>query len=327
MADEEFFCIYSGKMWPVAERSKEHIIPYSIGGTDKLVTYDVARLPNNQMGHTADAGLVDSFFLSYERHQHKIASASGRIPDIEFKGHAVVDDRPVPVTFRISPDGSSERRHAPQIKANWEESVIHIRCDPTDLPRIAKDLAKKAQRRGVAVDAQDIIDNTPVKDAIQSMVAWNIDTGIGSLALGFVKMALGIGHLVFGHEWSRSRHADRFREALQAGASVDLQSLGIVASIWPHPNHGTEGIRSTFEAGPTRHTILLLNTTPVSCAILLFGYYFGIMQLAPSPLGSAGVAPKDGRIIVIDAVSRERWDFSLARYLWAKAQGHPPVFA
>lgn len=73
----QFYCIYTGQHCPEADRSDEHIIPYSLGGSNQLVTRDVSKKGNNDAGSSVDALLINSWFVAQERWRLKLKSQNG----------------------------------------------------------------------------------------------------------------------------------------------------------------------------------------------------------------------------------------------------------
>ena len=309
----EFYCIYSGELHDVAERSDEHIVPYSLGGSNQLVTRDVARIPNNEVGRTADSRLINNFFMAYERWQRGIASEDGSIPSVEFRGKVKIADEWSKATFRINPDRTTELVVPPSVESDWGELRFKISCNPDDLPGIAGNIEKKGAKRGLSFRLLEHAESTREVTIPEPQMAAGFSFEFDTMALGFVKMALATGHHVLGYTWSQSVHADRLRGALHdAVDDVDWAKHAIHGSIWPDASASLDQVLS---AGPDRHVLFVSNNNPLAFYALLFGKYNGLVQLAPGVWNGPGLSPGEGRVIVIDTATRRVFEFRFGEYV------------
>jgi len=221
----DFFCIYSGKTHRDDARSDEHIIPYSLGGSDRFVTRDVSRAANNDAGTRVDSGLINNFFMANERWSRGIASAGGHVPPIEFRGTVDVQGRPVRATFVIHPDRSTEIRLAPEVSSDWSGLKFSVACDPTDLPRIAADIEKKGRSKGLVFKLLDHAVQQQTVSVPQPSLESGFSFDTTSMLAGFIKIALGAGHWVLGHAWSTTHHADLLRATGPSTRSTEAPGL------------------------------------------------------------------------------------------------------
>ena len=309
----QFFCIYSGELHDEGERSDEHIIPYALGGSNQLITRDVARIPNNEVGRTADSRLINNFFMANERWERRIASEDGHVPTVEFRGQVRIGDEWTKATFRIHPDRTTELIVPPRVESDWKELNFKIACDPNDLPGIAANIEKKGTKRSLPFQLLDHTKSTNEVTIPEPEMAAGFSFEADTMALGFVKIALATGHRVLGYQWSQSEHADRLRGALRDQADdIDWEQHAIHGSIWPNAD---AGLNQVLSAGPDRHVLLVLNNNPLGFYALLFGKYNGLVQLAPGVWQGAGLLPGEGRVIVIDTGTREVFEFRFGEYV------------
>jgi hypothetical protein len=322
MAD--FFCIYSGRTCPEDTRSVEHIIPFSLGGTDRFVTRDVARSANNDVGTRVDAAMINNFFMGHERWLRGLRSADGHVPPLEFRGTVDIQGKPVRATFVIRPDRSSEIRLAPEVKSDWTDLKFSVACDPADLPRIAADIEKKAKSKGLPFKLLDHEVHRQAVSIPQPSMESGFSFDMTSMLPGFIKIALGSGHWVLGAAWSSSTHADLLRAAINAPEPADWTKFPIHGSAWPHTGKDMEGLRTILFAGDDRHVVMVSNQNPLGCVILLFGKYDAMVQLAPGVWPSKDLPAGKARVIVVDSKTREMWTFELGEFIAKKQNGTLP---
>lgn len=320
----EFFCIYTGLMMPESERSDEHIIPFSLGGTNKFVTRDVSKRANNQVGTLADGSLINNFFMAHERWERGIASEDGHVPGIEFRGSVEIEGRQVRSTFVINADRVAEIRMAPDVSSDWANLKFLIACDPKDFKRIARDIERRGRSKGFDFKLLDHAGEQRSVEIPQPSLEAGFSFDMTSLCRGFVKIALGAGHWVLGNSWSTSIHADGLRAVLNAPGDVDWGKHAIHGSIWPMTDENTHGLQQIFGVGYDRHVIMVSNQNPLGCYVLLFGKYDGMIQLAPDVWSSQELPPGNGRVLVVDSRTREFWEFKLDEFIGLKTAKRLP---
>ncbi len=321
----DFFCIYSGKVCSDDARSDEHIIPYSLGGTNRFVTRDVSRAANNDVGTRVDGGLINNFFVAHERWSRGIASADSRVPPIEFRGTVDIQGHEVRATFVINPDRTTEIRLAPEVKSDWTDLKFSVACDPEDLPRIAADIEKKGKAKGLAFKLMDHAVQQQTVSIPQPTMASGFSFETTSMLPGFIKIALGAGHWVLGYDWSKSSHADVLRAAINAPEPIDWSKHLIHGSVWPNTDKKTQGLHGILGAGDDRHVVMVSNQNPLGCFVLLFGRYDAMVQLAPDVWKSSSLPPGAARVIVVDSKTRDLWTFELGDFI-AKKQARTLPF-
>lgn len=322
MAD--YFCIYSGKTCSEDTRSIEHIIPFSLGGTNRFVTNDVSRAANNGVGTRVDSAMINNFFMGQERWSRNIASADGHVPPLEFRGNVDIQGKPVRATCVIRADKSTEIRLAPEVKSDWAGLTFSVSCDPADLPRIAADIERKGKSKKLTFKLLDhAVQQTSVSVA-QPQMETGFVFNMTSMLPGFIKIALGAGHWVLGYAWSSSSHADLLRSAINAPEPVDWTKFPIHGSAWPQSGQDAQGLRSIFFAGDDRHVVMVSNQNPLGCAILLFGKYDAMIQLAPGVWPSKDLPAGSARVIVIDSRTRDLWTFELGEFIAKKQKAALP---
>jgi len=202
-----------------SRRSKEHIISWSIGGSDGLVTSDVSTKWNNDLGTSVDAPFADLLPLAIKRHQLGLAGKSGTIPPIRWRVESVPDSLPATmiitsegdVTFDFKPDIKLEERIGYQqyFVAGSREKVREI------LDGI---LRKSRSRKQVTYSmAGDVI--TDADEYTKSAQADQVDLFHGKILCfdqeiwmrGLFKIILGLAHQVLGETWTFGTYGDRVR--------------------------------------------------------------------------------------------------------------------
>jgi hypothetical protein len=58
--------------------SKEHIIPYALGGSNAFVTYDCSKIANSDFGRNIDAPFIAIPLVGMKRHEFGLKGQSGR---------------------------------------------------------------------------------------------------------------------------------------------------------------------------------------------------------------------------------------------------------
>ncbi len=316
-----FFCIYSGKDAPFASRTLEHIVPYSLGGTGEFGTRDVSSKANNDIGSFVDARLINHPFITIERWRLQLKGHSGTVPGIEMSGTIDIDGRRVKADYVINPDGTVHLETYPIVEQQGETLSFRVACDPAKLPTILENIAKKPVKNGLTASRRDVkIEITPVKEMILANPSLNIEKqfNIFDMFPGFIKMALGTGHLVFGETWSRGAEASMLRDVIRDKDKARQVATKLHGRIWPNQDPDDPVMRNMV-IDNDHHVLFILNKNPVAFYALLFGKFSGVIQLRDLPLESPELPPGKGVVFVIDCKTRKLCKFDYQEFVVEQA--------
>lgn len=308
---DTFFCIYSGKQWPVSERSEEHIVPVALGGSDEFVTYDVAKTVNSTMGTSIDAALADDIRVQLMRARLGLAGRSGRVPDL-LDAYGTVADTGERVRCILPVDGPSIIRTFPRIQRNVDGKHISFVCSAADEARVLSDLRAKQGQFTVETRTESVTRNPTV--------SFETSFIFGSLQAAFVKMGIGTGHFALGDAWSASQHAARLRPQLSNPTPLGKDPARRVAV--PLAAIAPRDILRLFSIGEDHHVLALLNRGgPLLFMGLLFGQLFGSMFLSDGPWPACEALDDGGVVYVIECRNRVLRPFTLLGFVAAREQG------
>jgi hypothetical protein len=314
-----FFCIYKGRDYPDDQRSLEHIVPYSIGGTGDFGTRDVSVLGNREVGSIVDSLLVNHPFLTVDRWRLQIKSQAGIIPGIEFPGTIDIDGHTLRVEYTVNPDGSCDLRTLPTVKSDWSAGSFSINCDPRDLPRILADLEKKGGKKGIPVNAQTIKIQSSRQVRVENpTISHDLVVPLFDLMPGFVKMALGTGHLVFGEAWSRGPEADLMRAVINERDPEKRKQVPIHGQVWPYSGN-LAPLKQSFQVSEDVHVLAVINNRPPVFYALLFGKYDGAVYFGQQVLKGTALPPGKGVVFVIDCRTRQLGRYDYEEYITRQA--------
>jgi hypothetical protein len=93
------YCPYSDREVSFSETTTEHIIPLSLGGSDRF-TIPVHKHANSQLGSQIDGKLADDFLILFQREKFRARGHSGQYPTpLVRKAKDAVTERPLQVTL------------------------------------------------------------------------------------------------------------------------------------------------------------------------------------------------------------------------------------
>ena len=251
--------------------SLEHIVPYSLGGSNGLATRNACKGCNSTLGVTVDAAFINQPVIGMLRHEFETYGYSGEVPDIVIPTRSV--DTGEPGRMIISLGKEITFKHEPVVirdaKADREE--IMVAGQRPDVKRIIGGIVRKAQSRykyATPVTEADIdlaLDNAvaEVSDLYQS----DINPDVLAIQTGLVKIAFGFAHLALGRAWTCSLGAEPMRKAARGQASVaELDALLQGMHI---------GFRQTLPLSPAtqqnHHVVVLLAMQQPVIFVSLFG--------------------------------------------------------
>lgn len=319
MSSGKFFCIYSGKEYDDCERSEEHIVPISIGGSNEFVTKDVQRKANNDAGSMIDAPLIDSWPITNERWRLNLKSQSGSVPPVVLDGTIDVNGRTVKASYHIKPNRSVELISVPEVNCDWASGTIKIGCDVKDLEKIAANIERKAERRGIKLDRSKLTDKAGQSILLENpFINAQLTFDVNALTPCILKMALATGHLVLGERWSRGDDAELIRKAMWEPDRSNLKTHKIPGSVWPNC---AATLKPVTDIGPDRHLLMVLNTGPLSFYCILFGQFEGMIQLQKDVWVGPELSIGDGRVFIIECKSRHLESLSFGQFVSKRGSG------
>ena len=305
--EQTFYCVYSGQTFSESERSKEHIIPFSIGGSDLFVTNDVSKKANNKLGSIVDKDFSNIFFINAERNIRGIKSQKKNIPDIEIIGTSQHFDKPV--KLRISHEGGRELTVAPEVNSDWSNGKFTVSCSPDDLPGILNNLKRKANKKGISLDELST-SSKRIEEYSNIKVEVEEEFDISCILRFFVKTALATSHFVFGESWSKCECANQLRNFLWDKNVENINEHKIKGSIFPFFDNSN--FTSVFYRGDDLHIVAILNIEPVVFYCLLFGKYPALINISDKIWKCVDFKVNEGVVFTINSKTREyrKYDYS-----------------
>lgn len=204
-------------------RSKEHIVPYALGGSNAFTTMDVSKKYNNDFGRDIDAKFINLLPVSIKRHMLQLAGSSGKIPPIVWHAHSLDNKKPSRITihsdgkvecsFNTATGQSKEKTHVKRSVSGSKDQVMEIFSGI-----LAKSVKKGETIYSISGEEIKTIDDVTKHFEIEesdwfraSIQAFDLDIW----TRGIFKMILGLGHLILGPEWTFSSDGgDRIRTVL-----------------------------------------------------------------------------------------------------------------
>lgn len=291
--------------------SMEHIIPYSLGGSDGFATRDAHVKCNSSLGDTTDAACINQPYVVILRQHHGIRGRKGNVPDLVLPAISSTGNKPAKMTI---PHGKKAVfKHEPTVlrqPENFGEQILVV-GDDADVTKIVSGIAAKAQKRGnravdpatgADLDVRALIDASPREFHKKYHLDFVID--FGSLHREIVKIAYGFGHLIFGWRWTMTKEARRLRViAKGAGDREDVAKL-----ITPF-NPEMREILPMGDAGPDDHFVVLMDLgDEVHIAVSLFSHAplsAGVRLDVDRQILNAGIAEHNLAMAVINHQSRK----------------------
>src|SRR5437016_2823041 len=97
---KESYCIYTDRVIPKEQVSREHIIPLSLGGSNEFVV-EVSSFRNSELGSQIDGNLGNDLAMQFLRKHHKTRGHRNRKAIVSLrKSRLVPSNMPVQVHFR-----------------------------------------------------------------------------------------------------------------------------------------------------------------------------------------------------------------------------------
>lgn len=291
--------------------SLEHIIPYSLGGSDGFATRDACVGCNGTLGDTVDADCINQPYIVIHRQTHAIKGYSGSVPPLELPARSTAGNEPA--TMILPHQTPATFKHKPVVIRQDETSSerILVAGDEAQVTGIVSGIVAKAKKRGERV--LDVATGLPL-DIAASIAAAERETfgkykvemviSLDALHRELIKIAFGFAHLVLGWQWTGSPYARRMRlVARGAGTSTDIERLARQAN---------PQIRSKLPmgcAGPTDHFVSLLplgSETGIVVSLFNDPLLTAFVDVDVDPqLLEAGIAANDRLMAVVNHQSRK----------------------
>jgi len=260
--------------------SKEHIIPWALGGSDQFTTSDVAKRFNNDFGRDIDAPFINLMPFAVKRHQLGIEGYSGKVPPIEWSARSLDNNEPIAIS--IEREGKVSYRHQTAFvrDAKQTHAEVLIGGDREKVNEILAGLLRKASGTNQKIysitgeqilsvaDASahyDVEETTLMKATIE---AFNLEVWMR----GICKIVLGVGHFFLGPNWTFSVDGNRFRAVVaQPRSEWPVDSLkGYAAGQIPKEVAHCLGITPAVRAAQL-HTLAVVPGQPAMAVISFFG--------------------------------------------------------
>lgn len=274
------FCPYCGCDHDSAfKMSSEHVIPYSMGGTDAF-SIVVCEFSNNLLGGQVDRPVVEFFPVRSERFFLGLKGTDGTAPTLDLSGTTFLDGREMQLKNVIGPDGKDMRLTSREIERiptdvgerwNFRGSPDAIR---KALAGKIRDQASKGKwvknNKGeiVTLENLDLMLQEAMEEVPNPCVLRKIEFEYLWTWRFFAKLSLSVGHFLFGETFSRSARANQLRQAMHAKKMEEAGLAGAV--IFPE----THSLPPQFAHFKTKgvHTITVCHGHPRLLLISLFGW-------------------------------------------------------
>ena len=204
-------------------RSREHIVPFAIGGSNAFSTFDVSKQYNNDFGRDIDAKFINLLPISIKRQMLHLVGQSGKVPPIVWRGKST--DNGAPSTITIHNDWKVECEFDISTKRIDKQTheIFSISGDADKVKGILSGMLEKYKKQGKRIYSMsgeeirkmdDFSNHYEIEENNHfgsSVKAFDFDVW----TRGIFKMILGLGHVLLGPEWTFSSDGgDRFRTVL-----------------------------------------------------------------------------------------------------------------
>lgn len=308
------YCPYCGIVHDdTVVKSIEHVVPYDLGGSDKL-TIITCKKSNNDLGSTVDAPFSNFFPVQSKRFFLRLESTKGNSPRLDLGGTSLIDGKEVAISYVISGDRKELKIAKPQIvKTSTPNGNEHwqVSGDPAKVREIIEGKLRKQISLGKTMTLQDgsilraedldkvfaenvkITPNPSVLKTIQS------DYYLRSIRF-FSKLALAIGHLHLGETFSRSPIGDSLRRHMKIEKLEETRRHG---AIWPE----TAAVKPMVQiiAKEDHHVLAIMDGEPPVLLVSLFGEYDAFIPLGELAQGQYPKPSSEGIVWRIELPSRK----------------------
>lgn len=213
------FCPYTGELVDLESSSLEHIIPESLGGT-KAFAITVKRQANNSLGAEVDEAVVDLYL--HRRMKFDLRGHSGKAPS--WAATVKVNDLAGHMARWEVTQAESQLRLRPQVTKERlpdGRTSVTVSGDPAQATAIFEDLKRAHEARGKTVQ---LLPSAAAQRIEQPTLTAQLRFDLVALGRFPLKIALGVGHWLWGEDWSRGSDAHALRRALWSTTMPALTS-------------------------------------------------------------------------------------------------------
>jgi len=325
------YCAYCGVLHdPGIETSLEHVIPFALGGSDKLTVVTCKR-GNNDLGSAVDAPFIDFFPVSTRRFFLGLESTSGNEPSVDLGGKGWIAGREVRISHLITGESHEAKIAKPTIvkkQADGSEEW-QISGDPRMVAEILQGKLRKQTmlEKTITLKSGETLTLEGIEQLIAEATVETIDPSVvKTLQFDylvsirfFCKLALAMGHLHFGRTFSSSTYAERLRRAMRAKSVGDVDLPG--AAIWPE----TTTVKPLLQqfAKRNEHTLVILDGTPPILLVSLFGEFDAVLPTDELPSVGPPAVTGTGTVWRVELPSRRLTTCSVVEYISMLRQTAP----
>lgn len=214
--------------------TKEHVIQYAIGGSNGLVTHDVCKDCNSNLGDSVDADFINQEFIGILRLMHGVAGYSGTVPNVVLEARSLDTNEPGQVS--LGSNATIDVSHEPVMireskSAGYEE--ILVAAMPDRARQMAEGLIEKAKKQNktvyttkgkVVTTAADLFADAEVESSDHYKASLQVE--FIPMFRGYAKIAFGYLHVALGPEWTFSADAEALRAVSRGeGTAADVKAL------------------------------------------------------------------------------------------------------
>jgi hypothetical protein len=281
------FCPYCGFDHDDATKtSSEHVIPYAMGGSNDF-TIVVCELSNNQLGGQVDRPIIEFFPVRSERFFLGLNGTDGTPPTLDMSGVTYLQGREMQLRNVLGPDGKDTRITSREIERipMGESERWNMKGSPEAIRKALAGKIRDQASKGkwVKNDRGEIITLENLDQILQEVteeipnpcVLRKIEFDYLWTRRFFAKIALAIGHYLFGESFSRSKRADELRRTMQAPT---MDETGIKGAVVFPDTHALPPLAARFKTQGA-HTIIVSHGRPRLLTISLFGWLDACLAL------------------------------------------------
>jgi hypothetical protein len=316
------YCVYCGKdhdeSVPI---TREHIVPYSIGGANAFCI-QVCADSNSSLGGLVDKPFIESFVVRSKRFFFGLLGTDGTEPTLDLSGQGVIGGREVAVTYRITSNDKQLRIASPTVEKKTvpEGEQWSLSGDPESVKAILLGKLTSVQAKGGQITdlGGTVLDASNVDPFLKATLSTTLSPDIVKtihfdylqFRRFFAKLALAAGHYALGEPFSRSGHAQVLRQTMSAQNPKEAEIPG--SRIWPDIEGGAE-VFQHFHREDAQVLAAVNGSAPVFIASI-FGID-AVIPLAQIETGRSAIPPFSEKVFVIDLPSRKLSEYTFHEYL------------
>jgi hypothetical protein len=262
--------------------STEHIIPWALGGSNGLVTPDVSKEANNDLGSDVDAQFADTLPLAIKRHNLQIKSQKGNIPPIVWTG---LSPEGVAGTLTIHADGRVDLDLATDVERpeKGEPGPVSVSGPRDRIEPILAGMLKGMKKRKHSAYSQ----NGKLLESLDDFLTASEQTLVNQLRLsieyfnqeawirGLLKIALAAGHKILESDWTFGPDAGVIRQiVMNPRSNWPASPRGFIAGEWDRSLRLALGKTAAVRAS-NQHSIAVLPADQHGTGIMAISLFGG----------------------------------------------------